>query len=150
MGLDMYLNAKRYIWNHREDDQELQAKLNEAMADELEDADLRVKEVSVEAMYWRKANAIHKWFVENCQEGVDDCREYYVVREQLQKLKELCELALEHKHKANEYLPTQGGFFFGSTDYDDWFFEELRQTADGLKKVLSLNDDWDFYYRSSW
>ena len=22
---------------------------------------------------WRKANAIHKWFVDNVQDGVDDC-----------------------------------------------------------------------------
>lgn len=41
----------------------------------------------VEAVaYWRKANQIHRWFVENVQGGDDDCREYYVSREQLKEL----------------------------------------------------------------
>ena len=26
-----------------------------------------------EAAYWRKANQIHNWFVENIQDGEDDC-----------------------------------------------------------------------------
>ena len=43
-----------------------------------------------EIIYWRKANAIHKWFVENVQEGVDDCGEYEVTVEQLTELRDLC------------------------------------------------------------
>jgi hypothetical protein len=56
MGLDMYLNAKRYLW-HSED--ELATKVGEVFP-ELGDA--RVKEITAEVMYWRKSNAIHKWF----------------------------------------------------------------------------------------
>lgn len=36
--------------------------------------------------YWRKANAIHRWFVENVQNGEDDCRDYFVTKEQLTEL----------------------------------------------------------------
>jgi hypothetical protein len=43
-------------------------------------------EVIEEVMYWRKANQIHKWFVDNVQDGVDDCKEYWVSEEKLQEL----------------------------------------------------------------
>lgn len=36
--------------------------------------------------YWRKANQIHGWFVDNVQGGEDDCGEYEVTRSQLQEL----------------------------------------------------------------
>lgn len=39
---------------------------------------------------WRKANQIHNWFVENVQDGKDDCGCYEVTKEQLETLLELC------------------------------------------------------------
>lgn len=148
MGLDMYLTAKRYVWKSMDDDKSLQNKLNEAMADELEDG-MRITEVCADAFYWRKANHIHKWFVDNCQDGEDDCREYWVEHKQLVKLKELCESVLLNRDVG--LLPTEGGFFFGSTDYDEWYWSEIEETAKGLEKVLKLDTGkWDFYYRASW
>ena len=46
--------------------------------------------VKFEVAYWRKANHIHKWFVENVQDGKDDCGDYYVSVEQLGDLLVLC------------------------------------------------------------
>lgn len=46
----------------------------------------KVKEVSEDAGYWRKANCIHSWFVENVQSGEDDCKEYNVSEEQMKEL----------------------------------------------------------------
>lgn len=40
--------------------------------------------------YWRKANQIHKWFVDNVQDGNDDCKSYYVSTEDLEKLLNIC------------------------------------------------------------
>ena len=40
--------------------------------------------------YWRKANAIHNWFVQNVQNGEDNCAEYPVSKEQLQELLQTC------------------------------------------------------------
>ncbi len=47
--------------------------------------------------YWRKANQIHKWFVDNVQDGNDDCKTYYVSTEDLEKLLNICK---EVKEKA--------------------------------------------------
>ena len=143
MGLDMYLNAKRFLW-HSED--ELAGKVAEAFP-ELNGK--RVKEVVVEAMYWRKANAIHAWFVKNCQEGEDDCGNYWVAREQLEELRQLILKALAEKDAS--LLPPQSGFFFGSTDINEWYWEDLRSTAEGLERVLvEFPDSWEFEYHSSW
>ena len=46
----------------------------------------KVTYITEEAVYWRKANQIHKWFVDNIQNGVDDCGEYYVSKENLEAL----------------------------------------------------------------
>lgn len=151
MGLDMYLTAKRYVWKHLDEEQSLQGELDKVMEAELCGADMRVSEVSVNAMYWRKANAIHKWFVDNVQGGEDNCREYWVQDTQLKQLLHMCQLALEHKDKPDKILPTADGFFFGSTEYEEWYWDDIQNTVKGLEKVLQLNTSkWDFYYRASW
>jgi len=118
MGLDMYLSGKRYLRSYDKQDAEKVNVINEVLGlDKLSDIgdDMRaiaVKEVTVEAAYWRKANAIHKWFVDNVQNSVDNCGTYDVSREQLTELLELIECILKERGRACELLPTQGGFFF--------------------------------------
>lgn len=103
--------------------------------------------------YWRKANAIHKWFVENVQEGVDDCgfhRE--VTKEDLEELRDICHEVLCDPDLAEELLPTQGGFFFGSTQYDEWYILDLKNTIEICDLALATTD-FDkqmIYYVSSW
>lgn len=46
------------------------------------------------AIYWRKANAIHKWFVDNVQYGKDDCGSYEVEVEELVTLRDICKKVL--------------------------------------------------------
>ena len=48
----------------------------------------------------------------------------------------------------DESLPTQGGFFFGGTDYDYWYFQEMKQTIETLNGLVE--EGGDFYYRASW
>ncbi len=145
MGLDMYLSAKRYIWKSSDNDNDIQDKLNKVMGEDLPEG-MRVNEVCVDAMYWRKANAIHNWFVENCQDGDDNCQEYFVSREQIQELRDLCLAELG----GEECLEPIDGFFFGSTDKDEYFYQDLQETVNGLNKVLSLPNGYEFYYRASW
>lgn len=103
--------------------------------------------------YWRKANAIHNWFVRNVQDGDDDCRYHSeVTKEDLEELRDLCHEVLCDHDLAEELLPTQGGFFFGSTKYDEWYHRDLRQTIDIVDRVLATTDfeTQMVYYRSSW
>ena len=149
MGLDMYLTAKRYIWQSDERDNGIQEKLNEAMNGDLPEG-MRVNEVSVNAMYWRKANAIHNWFVEKCQNGIDECQETRIAREQLKKLVATCKAVLADKSKAHKLLPCASGFFFGNTNYDEFYFEDLEYTKGVLEKYMKEDvSEWNPHFAGS-
>ena len=151
MGLDMYLSAKRYLSEYNTSDADLRAGV---MALDFGMGDMEVKEVSFEAMYWRKANAIHRWFVQNVQDGVDDCKEYYVSIEELSALREICNKILVDPDKADQLLPPQSGFFFGSTEVDEWYLDQMKYTVERLDVLLEMPDvkehKIDLYYSSSW
>jgi hypothetical protein len=153
MGLDMYLTAKKYLWS--DEDKELSAKINELvgvkadMENRWNGSSLVVKQIEVDAMYWRKANAIHGWFVKQCQDGKDECQESYVSRDKLNELLSYCRQALETKDA--EILAPVGGFFFGSTEIDEYYWNDIEQTVIGLEKALTLPEkEYEFYYQASW
>lgn len=190
MGLDMYLYAKKYVSDYKglaEEESETFATILEAVG--LDDSHCRRCNtpgltVEVTVAYWRKANQIHKWFVETVQNGTDDCGEYYVGRKQLEELVQLCKQVLgtletvdgEVTNGTTHYpdgrvvnhtepgrvvaqaglaanlLPTQRGFFFGGTDYDEWYLRDLEKTVEMLEAVLAdpRLKGWDFEYHSSW
>lgn len=154
MGLDMYLKAKRYVggYDHfRDKEKALFYKLIKTIgAVNIYDKDTPGAEVSVTVKYWRKANAIHGWFVDNCQNGKDECQDSYVSREKLKELASLCRQVTETKDAS--LLPLRDGFFFGSRQIDDWYFDCVKETADALDKILAnpALKDWDFEYHSSW
>jgi hypothetical protein len=151
MGLDMYLSAERYIWS--DENGEIDEAINNAGIDT---KGMRVKGVRVDAMYWRKANAIHNWFVNVIQDGEDECKPHNVEVEQLRELVALCKDVLAHQDDpeyAAEHLPPMEGFFFGDTGIDEYYYGDLEETIEGLEKFI--NDEeftrrWEFTYRSSW
>jgi hypothetical protein len=147
MGLDMYLNAERYLWSHTDGDRELGE--NIAQLTGLPEGS-RVKTIKVEAGYWRKANHIHKWFVDNVQEGTDDCRDAFVSRDELKELREVCKKVLDDHELAPTLLPTSEGFFFGGNSYDQWYFNDIEDTIKIIDDALALPESWDFEYHSSW
>ena len=132
MGLDMYLNAKKYVTSFKEDGEEPK------VTGVPETLTLKLKALTYEGMYWRKANAIHAWFVENVQNGVDDCKEYSVSREELEALMNVCADVIANPERAGELLPPQGGFFFGAAEVDDWYWENVKRTYEELRELLSL------------
>lgn len=160
MSLNMYMKQrKRYSWidiNKKENF--LVKKMKVTVEREFEDGEKRVdvveKEnpecalyVEVPVAYWRKANAIHRWFVEMCADGVDNCQPVYVDGSQIEELVNLCKEVLEDHSKASELLPTQDGSFFGSTEYDEWYFEDLEKT---VKMLGNLDFKGDYVYEASW
>jgi len=105
-----------------------------------------------EVAYWRKANYIHKWFVDNVQNGVDDCGAYRVSKEKLQELYDILNEVICNPELASEKLPCTNGFFFGSCDYDENYYESLQYTAEVIDSILT-NTDFEnecIEYCSSW
>ena len=168
-GLDMYLYAERYVpgWEHRSEDERRkynrivrQFGMEEFVTDRSPSVIVRFT-----VAYWRKANAIHGWFVREVQDGKDECLPHDVGFEQLKDLRALCEEVLLFKEKYGEevaadrgmtLLPPVEGFFFGVYDIGEWYWEDLEDTVAQLDRVLALpreGDDswkWSLTYRSSW
>lgn len=145
MGLDMYLRAKRYIWF---DETAISDEVKRAFPELPEGAS--IKKVVAEVGYWRKANAVHKWFVDQVQGGVDECEKTFVTREQIQQLRDICQRVIDNPDQAPSLLPTQSGFFFGNTEYNEWYLEDIKHTVEVCDRALSLPDSWDLFYQSSW
>lgn len=137
-----------------------------------------------EVGYWRKANQIHNFFVENVQDGEDDCSYHNeCTKEILKDLLDKCYKVLTgsimmigqvkngqqyvdgkwvdcmepgkviiNPEVAEELLPSCGGFFFGSTSYDEWYMQDIENTIKIIKNVLATTDfeTQMLVYCSSW
>lgn len=106
-----------------------------------------------EEIYWRKANAIHRYFTHDWEErGFEDDNftEFSVTKQDLVELAELCEEVLDKHEDAPYLLPTQSGFFFGSLEYDDWYFKVIRFTRDEVNRLLNDSTDEDEFFYYAW
>jgi hypothetical protein len=152
MGLDMYLTREHYVknWYFMKPSERHQITVlkNGASVDHIKPE--RISAVVEDVAYWRKANQIHAWFVKNVQDGRDDCGHYYVAREQLQQLLTAVEDVLADHSKAATVLPSQQGFFFGATDYDQYYFDDFEHTKKVLSELLAEPGDGEYHYHSSW
>jgi len=142
--------------------------------------------------YWRKANAVHGWFVRECAGGVDECQEIKVSHDQLRQLRADCNNALANRENAtpndeskiivkqpvdsgqdfmkfimdnmkserekigttlvsDDPLQPTAGFFFGSTEKDEWYYNDLLETLDIVDNALSHDSEqWEVIYQASW
>lgn len=114
----------------------------------------KVSYIEEEFGYWRKANAIHSWFVENVQNKVDDCGEYRVGKDDFEKLADICKQIIEDPEKSEMLLPTKSGFFFGSVEYDEYYLGSIRETLGICEQALACLKNKEegsvFIYHSSW
>jgi len=157
MGLDMYLRATEYVsrydydGNNADDNNPLFNELVEkfGVADAIGDTPFGGISIDFPMGYWRKVNSVHNWFVEICGGGVDECQPMYVNTQHLEELRELCLQVLRDNSLAEELLPTSAGFFFGSTDFDEYYFKDLAYTVTVIDRCLKSKFDY-FEYQASW
>jgi hypothetical protein len=193
MGLDMYLSKRHYVQNWEHKGPEKQHKITVKLGGKKHPY-INTEKISYiieQVGYWRKANQIHDWFVQNVQDGRDECQESWVTRVQLQELYDACVLVrdncklkegeikngasikmnelgemvevpiiekgkvIEDPSVAQDLLPTTAGFFFGGTDYDEYYMEDILNTIEILKPEIEAKytDGFyepEYYYRASW
>ena len=177
MGLDMFLDYRRNLGGIPETIQRAMRKqafidaypslaehyIEKGTLDKVIDARISKGEPYGESlMYWRKANAIHKFFVDTCADGIDESQPIEVPIDVLADLLGRCETILASgpnddeliidEDIANELLPTHDGFFFGSTDYDDWYIEDLKATTRAIKPIVDHPELYPdpIIYQASW
>lgn len=181
MGLDMYLSKRLYIGNNyrKERGEELlEVIVPKSLGIKVDNS--QISEIVLRAGYWRKANAVHNWIIENCADGEDNGQDIYLAVEQMKELLDICKkikkscklvkgkikngqrstangwediiedgLTIENPEVAQELLPTAEGFFFGSTDYDEYYMKDIDDTIKILEEALD-DGDGDYYYHASW
>lgn len=161
MGLDQYLSIRKYIprleWGDYTDKptetlQFRQIAEVSGMREFVNDDGYTGAYIEVPTYYWRKANWLHNYIIENHAGGVDECQPIELSPGDLRDLVDLCGDVLANKNKASALLPTSSGFFFGSTEYDDWYYESIEDTFVGLGKLLDKLDEGEHYpvYQASW
>lgn len=96
--------------------------------------------------YFRKVNCIYAYFQERLEDEACFVNEY-----DLKDIIDRCdqilkgvnlrkEIPYEAIKRGEELLPTQGGFFFGSTEYDKWYFAHVKDIRKQMKKLLRKFD----------
>ena len=160
MGLDMYLIKKAKT--------------------EIKDMDLW--DFEKELIYWRKANQIHKYFCDNGEEIEEQISykiSKEVLENLLNKCNEILDKTIlkegkikngkhltdkgwedileDGKYIVNEeeiahILPTTSGFFFGSTDYDEYYIKDIEYTKEHIEAIINTIDfdKDDCFYLASW
>jgi hypothetical protein len=159
MGLDMYLSRRSYVknWDFMEpkDRHKISVKKGGKIRGDIKPE--RISSIVEEVGYWRKFNALHVWFVNNVQSGNDDCRDYYVNTSDFEKLKEVLTEVKSNRGEivhnepvAHSLLPTTSGFFFGGTEYDDYYYEMIDKTLELVEEILADDSGASYFYSSSW
>lgn len=252
MGLDMYLDRKQTFGGFGKEIKEAKIIDKEGNEQTIEPDRYGSVEVSKTIAYWRKANQIHNWFIENCGDGEDDCRPIPVGIDQLKELLQLCKEVREkakmgigliqifsgcsnlndtyrkatpiydengsiaalttddeivegdllmigdffvvetgnlekesngktifykitgtgeyrayvfgetitNAEEIADLLPTTEGFFFGSTDYDEYYLDDINNTIEQLDNIIADHEEMvddgvkeynlHYYYIASW
>lgn len=171
MGLDMYLYKKTYVknWEHtaKEQRHSFSVKIGGKVRKDIKPE--RISYITEEVAYWRKFNALHGWFVEQCGGGVDECQDIYVEEEKMKELLDVLKKVSELINKSNPvvkvekdwngkdyeyktfdcedevrelFSPTQG-FFFGSDNIDEYYKQEVENTIEVIENLLKECEDTD-------
>lgn len=181
MGLDMYLSKKTYVknWSHHSPEEKNEVTILQGGQPRKDIKPERVSYIVEEVAYWRKFNALHGWFVNECADGVDECQEIYV-GERLDDLLVLLKQVKERLDKSTlqkkvvqgwngenyevevydcneeieDLLPPTSGFFFGSDEVDEYFKENVDETVEIIENLLKEDEETGshgyYYYRASW
>lgn len=188
MGLDMYAHRRVYVkqWGSETPEERYTVNLERGGKPVAGIQSKRISSIDEQVMTWRKANHIHAWFVDNVQNGNDDCGEYRVGKDDLRALLSVCQQVIAASELvdglvytstvwkpgkpepevqrqpgkvikgtdvAKKLLPTRAGFFFGSTEYDQEYLNDVVATRDWVMRMLEDHVSGvpgDIYYSSSW
>lgn len=147
MGLDMRLYKRMYVrnWEHSEEKKEVTVKVDGKILEGFDNPSYIIQEVG----YWRKFNALHGFIVDNFANGVDNCQDIWLDYDDVESILKAL------KDTENPIKPVEG-FFFGSQDMDEWYYEDVKKAIEVFEAVLKdMNSGFgkrylDFCYQASW
>lgn len=111
-----------------------------------------MKKKSRQVGYFRKVNFLVKYFSDLGFE-VQNQTPFRVSKEDIEILLSRCKQVLADNSEAERLLPTMEGFFFGSTEYDSYYFEDVKNVKEYIESELlpqfnKLDSDEDIYFET--
>lgn len=178
----MYLSKKTYVknWNHQSDEEKHNITVLKGGKTRQDIKPERISYIEEEVAYWRKFNALHAWFVGECGDGEDNCQPIYTPVEKLEEvlgiLKQVKEKldnsklvkktiktwngesveidVYECEEEVTKLFSPQSGFFFGSTEINEWYKNDVIDSIEVFEEILKeeeLNgNNGEYYYQASW
>ena len=99
-----------------------------------------------EILYYRKVNFLVPFFQNSVLHEEMGFILSSVHKDEIKDLIDSCEMVLKNRKKAPEILPTEEGFFFGSTEYDDHYFMHVQNVLNDFKMLLKdFEEDCKYY-----
>lgn len=102
--------------------------------------------------YFRKFNALHSYLVNTLADGIDECQDIEITKNDLFTLLDKLSKVNDNHNLADSELPTASGFFFGGTNYDEWYFNDIKEAIEMCELFLAKIDfdKYDLIYQASW
>ena len=99
-----------------------------------------------EVAYFRKVNFLLPFF-----EYGENCSRLEIDGYKIDELLVKCKQVLEDHSLAETLLPTQRGFLFGNTEYNDWYFDDVKEVYDKFSEIAEdFNSDEDMLSMVCW
>ena len=122
-----------------------------------------------EIAYFRKVNFLQGYFENKYPDKNLNCEYVRIQKEDVEDIIERCNNILEHVtfsedkslegviwspkavEIAKKEMPIKEGFFYGSYEYDSWFFDDVKEVKEVFEKILKETDfDEDTIEYSCW
>ena len=98
---------------------------------------------------WRKFNALQNYMEVNFGNGGEDginCKEIYLSEEVIDDLISILKKVSADHSLAAELFPNTEGFFYGSQEYDDNYFEDVERSIVTFEAAKKDSDECIIYY----
>lgn len=98
---------------------------------------------------WRKENHLQNWFINHTDydEGTQEPSSEFGI-EKIEEL--LSDLKNVNEKNADTIMPTRSGFFYGSTNYDEYYFSAIKNEISELEEVIANHKEGDTYQYETW
>lgn len=180
LDMHLYKKTYVQNWEHQTPEQRhtISVKLGDNVREDIKPD--RIAYIVEQVAVWRKFNALHNWIVDNCAKGIDECQEIYIGQNDMQNLlntlkeaknvldrasmkKETIKIGMNNdgdifsdidvydcEDDIKDILPPVSGFFFGSTQIDEYYKNDVERTIEIIDNLLREDAAADFYYQASW
>jgi hypothetical protein len=157
VGLDMSFHREVHTYTSLHDNDTIAETIDGKLIPTGNLGGLKSRTVDDLVGYLRKVNSVHAWIVDNLAGGVDECQRIDLDSDSLAQLHDAIETALE----TGEGMEPRAGFFFGNTDKDEYWQEDLRDALHIVEWILkdmtpaagdpnNWRNSKSYYYQASW